>query len=56
MRHNDYPTTLLMEPAANDEPTRYRMTPAASTVILTSSRLRRLPSSNPDAMQQRKEQ
>lgn len=32
MRHNDYPTTLLMEPAANDEPARYRMTPAASTV------------------------
>lgn len=31
MRHNDYPTTLLMEPAANDEPARYRMTPAAST-------------------------
>lgn len=32
MRHNDYPATLLMEPAANDEPSRYRMTPAASTV------------------------
>lgn len=32
MRHNDYPATLLMEPAANDEPARYRMTPAASTM------------------------
>lgn len=40
MRHNDYPTTLLMEPAANDEPSRYRMTPASSTVRHEERRIR----------------
>lgn len=32
MRHNDYPATLLMEQPELEEASRYRMTPAASTL------------------------